>query len=40
MKKLPIELRSESLAFNKKYKAFSDDEVEGMKRLNPAVLAR
>ncbi len=39
MKELPVELTSELLAFNEKYKAFSDDEVEGMKRLNPAVLS-
>lgn len=39
MKELPVELTSESLAFNEKYKAFNDDEVEGMKKLNPAVLS-
>lgn len=40
MKELPVEVTSESLAFNEKYKAFSDGEVEGMKRLNPAVEER
>lgn len=39
MKELPVEVTPESLAFNEKYKAFSDDEIEGMKRLNPAVLS-
>lgn len=39
MKELPVELTSESLAFNEKYKAFSDDEVEGMNRLNPTFLS-
>ena len=39
MKELQVELRSESLAFNEKYKSFSDDEVERIKRLNPAVLS-
>ncbi len=39
MKELPVELTSESLAFNEKHKAFSDDEIEGMERLNPAVLS-
>lgn len=39
MKELPVEVTSESLALNEKYKAFRDDEVKGMKRLNPAVLS-
>ena len=39
MEELPVELTSKSLSFNEQYKAFSDDKVEGMKRLNPAVLS-